>query len=264
MPQPINRIIPEPHVYLTSDALKDKPDMAILVCQIFAVWARIEHQLSFLLVRVLGADSEPALAMYATLTAQHLQLGALQAAAAASLAADDFEVFKACAAVAESVQKPRNHLAHWIWASCKQLPELLCLADPKMLHKRDFRVAKLIQTAPSPWEADLMEVAYANLFDHSEILAYSKPDLDRTLRDLNEAHFILLQLSDFLDPTLDEHLTILMPTKRRGRDVIRAEALQKLNEQRLFREALARIRGGQKSTPPPPSGPNPQGPVGSS
>jgi hypothetical protein len=146
--------------------LENKPDLAILVCEIFAVWARIEHQLSFLLVRVLGANAAPALAMHATLTAQHLQLGALQAAASAALTTDDLEVFKACVSVAESVQTPRNHLAHWIWAGCRQL---LVLADPKMLHNRDFRVAKLIQTAPTPVEADAMEVAAANRFDLSEI-----------------------------------------------------------------------------------------------
>ena len=71
MPQPINRMVPDPHVYLDNSALSDKPEMAILVTQIFATWARIEQELSFLLVRVLGANSAPAIAMYSALPSQY-------------------------------------------------------------------------------------------------------------------------------------------------------------------------------------------------
>jgi hypothetical protein len=52
--------------------------MAILITKIFATWASIEQQLNFLLVRVLGANAAPALAMFETLTAQRLQLKALK------------------------------------------------------------------------------------------------------------------------------------------------------------------------------------------
>src|SRR4051812_31129463 len=119
MPQPINRIVPNAHVILRTTVLNDKPDFAILVAQIFATWARIEQQLSFLLVRVLGAQAAPAIAMYSTLTAQHLQLGALDAAAKAGLQEGDYQVFKAAVLVADMAQTPRNHLAHWTWAECK-------------------------------------------------------------------------------------------------------------------------------------------------
>jgi hypothetical protein len=61
MPQPINRIVPNPHCYLDNNILADKPDLAILVTRIFATWAGIEQRLNFILVRVLGADAAPAL-----------------------------------------------------------------------------------------------------------------------------------------------------------------------------------------------------------
>jgi Helix-turn-helix len=59
MPQPIDRIVPDPHVYLKTDILQDKPEFAILVAEIFSVWARIEQELSLLLIRVLGANAAP-------------------------------------------------------------------------------------------------------------------------------------------------------------------------------------------------------------
>jgi hypothetical protein len=110
MPQPIARIVKSPHIVLAADALDDKPDLAILVTKIFATWARIEQELKFLLVRVLGADAAPAIAMFQTLTAQHLQLGALDAAAKAALSLEDFQIFGAAVSTAECAQTPRNHL----------------------------------------------------------------------------------------------------------------------------------------------------------
>ena len=62
--------------------------MAVLVSKIFAQWAMVEFQLSLLLMRVLGADAAPALSMHEALTAQHLQVRALHAAAEAALALD--------------------------------------------------------------------------------------------------------------------------------------------------------------------------------
>lgn len=259
MPQPINRIIPDPHCYLDNNALADKPDLAILVTQIFSTWARIEQRLSFLLVRVLGADAAPALAMFETLTAQHLQIGALLAAAEATLSADDFDVFQAAISVADSAQAPRNHLAHWAWGGCKQRPALLTLADPKMLHERDFRVAKRIHTAKSVQDVDPMEVAELNMFDPSGILAYSKADLERALRDLKEAYLVLNLVETYIDPRLDATIGHYYADFAVTRDELRDGALEKLNDLRLFGEALARRVASRKSTPQPPHGSNPKG-----
>jgi hypothetical protein len=261
MPQPINRIVPDPHCYLDNKVLSDKPELAILVTQIFSTWARIEQRLNFLLVRVLGADSAPALAMFATLTAQHLQVGALLAAAEASFPADEFDVFHAAISVADGAQTPRNHLAHWAWGGCKQKPELLTLANPKMLHQRDFRVAKKIHAATSTEEVDIGEVAELNLFDASEILAYSKADIERALRDLNEAYEILGLLEIYIDPRFEVALGYHYSDTKVTHDELRDSALQLLNEKRLFREALGRRVAGRKSNPRLPHGSNPQGPA---
>jgi hypothetical protein len=132
MPQPLSRIVSDAKISLRVDALADKPDMAILVTEIFAVWAYIEYQLSLLLVQILGATETPALAMHSVLTSQQLQAKALEAAAKAALSAHDYQIFSAVTSVVESVQTPRNHLAHWVWGRCEQRPDLLVLIDPKM------------------------------------------------------------------------------------------------------------------------------------
>jgi hypothetical protein len=132
MPQPLSRVVSDAKISLRVDALADKPDMAILVTEIFAVWAYIEYQLSLLLVQTLGATETPALAMRSVLTSQQLQAKALEAAAKAALSTPDCQIFSAVTSVVESVQTPGNHLAHWVWGRCEQRPDLLILIDPKM------------------------------------------------------------------------------------------------------------------------------------
>lgn len=245
MPQPINKIVPDPYVYLDTNALSDKPELANLVCQIFATWSSIEQELNFLFFVVLGADAAPAIAIYTELRTQHLQLVALEAAAKAALADDDYLIFKAASSVAASVQTPRNHLAHWTWGRCKQRHDLLVLANPQMLKERDFRVATHIAGKPLD-KLDPLEVAALHLFNDDEILAYSKGDLERALRDMEEAQSILQNLRLYLDPRPIQVLSKTPGGTIHDKTEIRCALLQRLDDQRLFREALARMRAGRE------------------
>ena len=110
MPQPLSRVKPNATVRQRPAILDHlPPHYAQLVAAIFSFWSLIEYRLSLLLVRILGADAEPALAMFSTLTAQHLQMGALEAAAKASLKETEYDVFKATLSVASSVQTPVSY-----------------------------------------------------------------------------------------------------------------------------------------------------------
>jgi hypothetical protein len=257
MPQPLTRIVPRAEVLFNPNVLADKPDMAALVCNIFAIWAKIEFELSLLMVRVLGADAAPALAMYAKLNTQNLQMVALEAAAKAALSADEFEVFEAMVSITDSVQTPRNHLAHWIWGGCKERPDLLVLADPRILKEREARLASHFQARDAS-KLSWNDFALVAQFDQGSVLAYSKADLERAAHDLNETDDALLVFEMFLHPDLKQNPLKVMVTH--SPEEIRAEALRKLNEKRLFREALLRLqRKGQQSSPPEtPESPRPE------
>jgi hypothetical protein len=254
MPHPFSRIIPDAEIYIDPAILDNKPDMAALVVKIFATWASIERELNFLLVRVLGLSpsSKPqaALAMFEVLTAQHLQLKVLDAAARAELSKahqmgsiastfmDSYDVFSAVLKVAGSAQTPRNRLAHWVWGGCRQRQDLLALIDPEKLWGNDYReldfFTNLPMDTPPGWSPDWIDPDYA--------LAYSISDLDRSLRDLDEAHSCLRILASYLS--------------YEGTDEQR-EIFEKLNEQRSFRSALNQILEDQKKFPPKIGGPPP-------
>jgi hypothetical protein len=238
MPQPINAIVRDPHIILDPAALADKPDLALIVCEIFATWAAIERDINGILVHMIGANAAPAHAIFSILQAQHLQLKALEAAAKDTLA-DEYVVFRAYRTVIESVQKTRNKLAHWSWGRCAQRPEFLILADPEMLKKRDYRSAAYFQSA-DPTKFDAIEVWNAIMFDDSYIYAFTKSDLERDLRDLRQASDLSNLFATFLDPSIGAALPALFDRPMTLQE-LRAETLTKMMTLPLFMEAMNRV-----------------------
>ncbi len=249
MPQPLNRVIPNGEFNPIgirpneSGILDDKPELAKLVASIFGLWASIEQSLSLLLVSVLGADAEPVIAMFATLTAQRQQMGALEAAAKAALSPNEFDVFRAAISMTDSVQTPRNHLAHWIWGTCEQLPDALLLAEPKAQKDRERELKLAFERAGGP---DVNEIINLNRYDPATVLVHRRGDLERAKRDLEDAAFITALLTVYLDRKIRRDAK---ETDFEGQRVagLREGMLRLFLDKRLFREALDWIRADRQS-----------------
>ncbi|WP_369720871.1 hypothetical protein AB8Z38_27775 [Bradyrhizobium sp. LLZ17] len=198
MPQPLSRVKPGATVRQRPSVLSHlPPNYAQLVAAIFSHSSLVEYRLGALLVRILGADAAPAIAMFATLEAQHQQLRALEAAAKAGLTEHEFDVFKATMSVTKSVQTPRNQLAHWIWAHSPELPDALLLAEPKSAKDRDREFTLALESG----ETDPAKIAALNTFDPANVQVYREGDLERARDDLAEATQITFLTVVYLDGT---------------------------------------------------------------
>jgi hypothetical protein len=252
MPQPLNRVVPNGTISLTPDALADKPEMAIVVTRILATWVEIEQQLAVILYRIIGGDHAATTAIYGILETQTLRKVALEAVAKVKLPPDDYSVFAAMLAAAERVATPRNQLAHWPWGICPERPnDLLLLANPDFLEQREIRRAALWSAQNSDGEKpDLRDFIELQHIDPAHIQTYTLADLQRSLRDIQEAHEIIRLASYFVDSNS------ILQIERGSADAqkIRAELLQKLNSKRLFREAASRIDIGRSNTQPKTDG----------
>jgi hypothetical protein len=249
MPQPLSRVIPNgefrPYKVRPDQIVLNDPELYKLVASIFALWAHIEYSLSLLLVSVLGADAEPAIAMFATLTAQYLQMGALKAAAKAALSPDDFDVCCAAISMTESVQTPRNHLAHWIWGTCEKLPDALLLAEPRAQKDRNRELRLAVEREGGP---DVNEIINLGRYDPATVLVYKRSDLERAKRDLEDAEMVMALLAVYLDHRI---ISDAASNDFEGQRVagLRNGMLQVFLKKRLFREALERIRAGRQNQP---------------
>jgi hypothetical protein len=221
MPQPLHRVLPDAAFQATTRALVDKPELARWVTIIFANSALIDHYLSLLVVRILGTDEAPALAMFDTITAQRLRFRALEAAAEAALSKQEYRVLIAGWKVAERVRTPRNHFAHWIWGVCDQLPEdALLLADPKAQKNRDRELVALEKSETSILAAEQIERLMT--YDPSTVLFYRIDDLERAATDTIEARSVTFSVCNYLDP---------------NHRALRDHLFDSLCKQRLFHEA---------------------------
>jgi len=272
MPQPLSRVCPDPgEITLSGDTLKSLPEMAIIVTQLFGRWARIDHELGLLLVRMLNARDTPALAMYSALSSPSARNDALVAAAKAVLSAADYNVFAAVHSAAKTVEKTRNKLAHWIWGTCEALPGALLLAEPAgLVEMEKFHLQ--VYDNPLRFFASMNNEEWLRKggFDPDRIYVHRLPDLERDLADMHEVGTILFWYKQYLRPIFSAE-SIKASTEAdlaAGQEPhehtsgTSDEALRQLSSLRLFREALARIesRSGQNSSPqspsesPPPTG----------
>jgi hypothetical protein len=181
--------------------------------------------------------------MFATLTAQRQQIDALEAAAKAALSTDDFDVFCAVIRMTDGVQTPRNHLAHWIWGTCEQLPDALLLAEPKAQKDRERELKLAFERAGGP---DVNEIVNLGRHDPATVLVYRRGDLERAKRDLEDAAFITALLTVYLDRKIRRDAK---ENDFEGQRVagLREGMLRLFLDKRLFREALDRIRADRRN-----------------
>jgi hypothetical protein len=248
MPQPLSRVRPNASIRLAPDSLDGKPELATLIAYIFAQWATIEAEVGMLLVRILGATAEPARAMYSVLTSQALQMLALNAAAKSALSTEQFEVFEAVLSVLETVQKPRNKLAHWIYGQCTDLPNAMLLADPQSL-KEMHTARALIPALLASGKLKRGQSDKAFGVDRKSVFVYRKSDLERIKRDLTDASAMLVHFRYYLNPIFTTEAEIAKAGDGPGTV---SGSLRQLSTLRLFREALDRLRADQKNIPPSP------------
>jgi hypothetical protein len=233
MPQPLSRVRSDATARQRPSVLDHLPaKYAQLVAGIFSNWSLIEY---------LGADAEPALAMFATLEAQHLQWRAIEAAANAALEANEFDLFKATMSVARSVQTPRNQLAHWVWAYSPELPDALLLAEPKSAKDRDREFTLALESG----ETDPAKIAALNTFDPAHIQVYREADLQRARDNLEQAVEVTFLTVVYLDGLFKGRIKPLPWTPR---SPTRDQLFQQLYGLRLFREAWDRIQMEQKNS----------------
>jgi hypothetical protein len=242
MPQPLSRVKPGATVRQRPAILDHlSPKYAQLVAGIFSNWSLVEYRLSVLLVRILGADAEPALAIFATLEAQHLQFRAIEAAAKAALEEKEYDVFKATMGVARSVQTPRDQLAHWVWAHSPELPDALLLAEPKSAKERDREFTRALESG----ETDSEKISALNTFDPAHVQVYREGDLQRARDNLEQAVQITFLTVVYLDGTFKGRIKPLPWTRS---SPTRDQLFQQLYGLRLFQEAWDRIQTDRKKS----------------
>jgi hypothetical protein len=231
MPQPLSRARPKAYALFDPKALTERPELAVLVARAIATWSEIEAQMGAILVRMLGAKAEPALAMFQALTSSPAQLAAMNAAAEATLSQQDKELFDAVMAAVRSSAAQRHDLAHCQWGYSEELPDALMLAESK--HMMRFEREKL-ELARAFSEGNFL--APEPQFPRHKIHVYRKNDFTVVIERMDALRDYLYCLGFLVDRGFPwpDRIRSYLP----GKPDIQA--------------ALHRIRKGSEKKPGPP------------
>jgi hypothetical protein len=96
-------------------------------------YVSLETILSALFMTLLGANPGPAVAMLTAIKNNNIRAEAFRAVAETVLTGEKLELLNAVLAKCETADKERNRIAHWIWATEKQLPDAVALLDPRKI-----------------------------------------------------------------------------------------------------------------------------------
>lgn len=219
-PQPLSRVNSTTPVLFDPKAITERPQLAILVSRAIAGWSEAEGQMGYLLVRMLGANAEPALAMFSALTSAPAQIAVVRAAAEAVLDSERMEMVNAVLAIASPLATQRHRLAHQIWGYSEDLPEALILADSKDISQfwmKLFNAARQYAAGKRPPETD---------WPRDRLFVYRERDLTDIVAEMDELRDNFYQLSFLVEPG----------------DPWRARILDYLNAKPRIQAALTRIR----------------------
>ena len=256
MPESLSRVRPDANVTLWGPM--KSAYVSLRVSNIISLSSQVDHELSLLLVRVLGANARVAHAMFDALRSQHLKTQVLVAAAKVELTTDaeKHRVLRAVLKAADMAQEDRNKIAHWVWGQCPELPDTLLLANPEFVRSQNIEQARVIENPVT-----LAKFLSAGVFDEDDdsdndldklweinkdtVEVYSLDVLDRVVQTLVEANNVLFYFRYFMRPMSVNKLSSAVPPPPPLLVELETSdgALRKLNSLRLFRVALARVDG---------------------
>ena len=201
-PQPLSSTASKGTLRISPGAFDLRPNLAVLVAKIIASWSEAEARLANVLVTMLGAHADPAIAMFQALSSTNAQTDAIDAAAREVLAEEQFERFDAIMAIFRRARKKRNRLAHHTWATIDDLPDALALIDPAGRVQSALTINKLIRGVYK--EEDPMRRAQDVVFARDRIFIYREQDfqeiLDETTRVTKYLGWFDLYISPYPTP----------------------------------------------------------------
>lgn len=206
---------------MDSRALLKNPEFGAQIATVTNAFSYLEMELGESLAKLLGTQAETGISMYLSLTSTAGQLAILEAAARVALKGKRQELFMALVSLVRRAAKDRNKVAHGLWARSHKITDKVLLIPPRVyLELRGKKIAG--RKAPG--------------IERDKIMVYDLSDFEqiRAMIDRVTGHF-----SSFW---------WMVESKGRRWRSLRATLSRKLNRAPDIREALSRLRRGQKNS----------------
>lgn len=189
--QPLKRVIPlqdRPQLFFGIACPEKRPALAASLGKILLAWPHVESHMAVVLGLILGADSEPSLAVYEILRRSSSQREAIEAAAKIKLSPKDVELLAAILNVHKSIEADRNAFAHGHIGWTDKLPDALLWITTADYIRFALRAHHGI--------LDLKSDGYDQLADRAFV--YSEQDLTRISNEVRDLWRAWIDLNTYL------------------------------------------------------------------
>lgn len=233
--QPFSTKGPDIGFALGPGFLEQRPAATALIGECIALWTEVELQAAVLLAAMLGANTQPAAAMYFTLANERAKREAMAAIADSVLSDEDRTLFHAWARLKKSIEKERNDLAHGLFGISEIEPEGVIWISTQHRIRNLLDMLQTVRTGALPSRQQMEDLG-------RYIFVYKLSDLIRIKEDTISLHSITWRINAALGP-LDERS--------------KSEARQWLSQQPLMARFLSQTSssprsGSSEPSPPPP------------
>ena len=121
--QPLLYVRRNAQVRFPANALKERPELAILMAECIAVWSIIEVEMATMLAAIMKAHAKPSAAVFLSIRNARAQREAITAAAEIELTGRDLEMFQAIMIVYQALEAQRSDLAHGVFGVTVEIPD---------------------------------------------------------------------------------------------------------------------------------------------
>lgn len=199
MPQPIK--LKHFGLPIGPAALAARPDLALHIAYIAAIWSKIELILAATLGVMLGASYKPSMTMYFAL--RSAREDALDAVAMSELSGENLARFKAIKKELKARAKQRNTVIHALWTCSPKYPDAL------LMHEIDEFTFRLVRSMEPVARGVLPESNFAE--DEGSFMKYETDDFLEIEDDLKRLDSMAAEWMTFV--TVDRMIAMRPKTR---------------------------------------------------
>lgn len=198
-PRPLSTLFPNAKVYSSNTFLaEERPELAARAMGIIALWSVLDGNIVGLLANFLSKDFVQAYAIWDSINNQAGQRRTLNALADSRFASTKSrrKLFHSALDRINVLRKSRHALAHHYWGFCHELPDDICLLNPRHHNERTFALLQSLIDNPGP----APEISTPLQGISEQIMVYDKTDFDNLLADAHRAAAIIDALFAVVSP----------------------------------------------------------------
>lgn len=175
-------------IYMGStEAFGQHPQLAVMIAEIIALWAEIDHAMGTIFSIALGTDAPLAIQLYIAIESEGPRASVMKSGLRARL--NEELALRAAKLLDKSrtKAKDRHKLAHGLWGMSPDHPNCLVLGDPRMALLKDS-----LPTEPTTADQFLTKMPY----DHIPgLMIYDKPAFELIFKEALSVYGKVIRLT---------------------------------------------------------------------